>query len=295
MWSLSSGGSTGAGPPGASDTVTFDGSTCVGGTTCTTTVNATITVTSISFGSCSASTTGCIIDFSANNNDVTLSGGGNALNGSGSGTRNFKMGNGTWTFTSGANATLINFSVTTSLTFNAGTSNIVFSGNTTGGGAKTITTTGATVLTFNKLTLTGTGATYLNSNNNNTTIGTLALGGGSFMYFNNGVTHIINTISTTSSISSFARIMSPTWNSPITINSASGTKTFSWLVLSDIAFGGGATWNCTSCIDGGDNSGVTITTPVAGGGGCVIGGWLLWRDMPQHLNDNFPAWIDKAA
>ncbi len=32
-----------------------------------------------------------------------------------------------------------------------------------------------------------------------------------------------------------------------------------------------------------------------GGGGCILGGWLLWRDLPQHLNDNFPAWLEKTA
>src|SRR5258708_36798458 len=60
MWSTSSGGATGASVPGASDPVIFDGSTCVGGTTCTTTVNTNPTIASLTMGSCTASTTGCI-------------------------------------------------------------------------------------------------------------------------------------------------------------------------------------------------------------------------------------------
>jgi hypothetical protein len=49
----------------------------------------------------------------------------------------------------------------------------------------------------------------------------------------------------------------------------------------------------TSFFDQGQNTGITINGITSGG--CILGGWLLWRDFHQDLNDNFPAWLDKAA
>jgi hypothetical protein len=102
MWSTSTGGATGASVPGSSDTAIFDGATCVGGVTCTITTNTNPSITSITFSACTASTAGCILDFSANNNFATLSGG---ITSTGSGTRTLKCGTNTWIFTGTAPVT----------------------------------------------------------------------------------------------------------------------------------------------------------------------------------------------
>lgn len=97
MWSTTSGGGTGASVPGSSDSVVFDANTCVGGTTCTITVNTNPTIQTLTFNACTASTTGCVLDFSVHNNNLTLS---NQYLANGSGTRTIKCGTGTFTFTS---------------------------------------------------------------------------------------------------------------------------------------------------------------------------------------------------
>src|SRR5262245_672467 len=90
MWSTTSGGGTGASVPGSGDAVILDAATCVGGTTCTITVNTNPTIQSLTMGACTASTTGCILDFSVNNNSPTLSVV-PSLSVTGTGTRNLKM------------------------------------------------------------------------------------------------------------------------------------------------------------------------------------------------------------
>src|SRR6266576_3994950 len=72
MWSTTSGGATGASVPGSADAVVIDNASCIGGTTCTITVNTNFNVLSLSITGCNASTTGCILDFSVNNNTVTI-------------------------------------------------------------------------------------------------------------------------------------------------------------------------------------------------------------------------------
>src|SRR6185312_14968270 len=75
MWSTTSGGATGASAPTASDAVIIDAATCVGGTTCTiTTFAGTISVQNITWGACTASTTGCIVKADTNNTNFTING-----------------------------------------------------------------------------------------------------------------------------------------------------------------------------------------------------------------------------
>jgi hypothetical protein len=129
MWSASSGGATGASVPGSADSVTFDAATCTGGTTCTITVNTDFNVFAITMGACTASTTGCILDFSANNNSPTLT----TFNASGAGVRTIKMGSGTWTVS--GTGILWFIPTNTNLTFTPGTSNLVFQVTGTAGGS----------------------------------------------------------------------------------------------------------------------------------------------------------------
>src|SRR5258708_7897020 len=121
MWSTSTGGATGASVPGAADAVIFDAATCVGGTTCTTTVNTNFTILSLTMGACTATTTGCILDFSVNNNNVALTAG---FNISGTGTRTLKLGSSTVTLSTSSGVWTA--TITTNLTFTPGTSNIVY-------------------------------------------------------------------------------------------------------------------------------------------------------------------------
>lgn len=83
---------------------------------------------------------------------------------------------------------------------------------------------------------------------------------------------------------------------------ASGTATYTWTAFRDIAFSGGATFNATSSFDLGNNTGINF----GGSGSCIIGGWLLWRDLPSYdqlpevfdhepANDNSPAFLGKTG
>ena len=121
-WSTTSGGGTGASVPGSGDAAILDAATCVGGVTCTLTVDATVTVQSITMDLCTASTTGCILDFSANNNNVTLS---VSFSSTGTGTRTLNMGNGTWLI-QGSNNNTWNYTTATNLTHNSNSSTLSF-------------------------------------------------------------------------------------------------------------------------------------------------------------------------
>ncbi len=79
-----------------------------------------------------------------------------------------------------------------------------------------------------------------------------------------------------------------------TINST--TPTVTWGLLQNITFGTGAVVG-TNCFNLGSNlNGGTCTAPSAGGGGGrIIGGWLLERDLAPASNDNSPAMLNKAA
>src|ERR1700688_4568565 len=77
-WSASTGGAGGASVPGSSDTVTFDGAS--GGGVVTVNFGGTITLQSLTTGAFTGT-----LDFSVNNNSVTLTTG-NGFNNSGTGT-----------------------------------------------------------------------------------------------------------------------------------------------------------------------------------------------------------------
>ncbi len=269
MWSTTTGGTTGASVPTTTDDVIFDAATCVGGVTCTTTINTNITVISITMSVCTASTSGCILDFSANNNNVTLSSSTSAFVNSGTGTRTINMGNGIWTLSgTGSAVNLWNMNTTTNLTFNANSSTIVFSGAGTGvvqflGGGKT----------YNILTI--------NANSNR---GGLSIqGSNTFSTINiNAPNTIVVTSSTTTTITNAFNFVGTSSN-PIgiftssattaaTISTSSGTPTLTWGAVRGITFSGGATFTATNSFDLGLNTGITITAPSTSGGGKIIGG-----------------------
>lgn len=265
MWSASSGGATGASVPGSSDTATFDAATCVGGVTCTITVNTTITIQTLTFGACTASTNGCILDFSVNNNDVNLTVGG--LSGTGTGTRNFKKGSGIWTITAAGSGSIWNMGTTTGLTF-SDTGSIVYNstavGPTFAGGG----------LSYNSVSfnVTGSGSGVILTGAN--TFATLLVGAGVTLSMPQGVTNTItNAFALNGTSSAPISMLSSTFGTVSTVSTASGSASCAWCTFHSMVFSGGATFTASNSLNLGGNTGISITPPSVGGaGGRIIGG-----------------------
>lgn len=257
-WASSTGGSTGASAPGSADAAIFDASS--GGGTVTPSYGGTGTFQSLQWGAFTGT-----IDFSANNNNVTLSAASNAFNGTGgTAARTFNMGNGTWSFTTttsngGSVWTIPN---KTNLTWNANGSTINFTGNaSSGSGARFFQSVS---LTYNNLTFSGTGCYAFNATSG-ATFNTLTIGGKVNVQLNAGVTFTATSVATTSTSSSPCSLTSDTPTSQATLSVASGTQSPSWAAFRDIACTGGATFAAASSFDLGNNSGITITAPSGGG------------------------------
>ena len=259
MWGAASGG-TGASVPGSGDAVILDTATCVGAVTCTITVNTTVTVQSITMGTCTASTTGCILDFSANNNNVTLS---VAFSGTGTGTRSLLMGNGTWTL-SGSGAVVWDLTTVTNLTFNANSSTLDLAATSTSnrtfvGGGRTYNAFAITNPASSPWKVRITGAnTFASWTFTNLRWFELAA----------GITQIINGAITYSGTSSAqSALMTDGATATISVGSAIA---LSWLFIQSITKAGAGSITATNAFNGGNNSGVTITAPT--GGARIIGG-----------------------
>lgn len=289
MWSTTTGGGTGASVPGTGDSVVLDAATCVGGVTCTITVNTSFTIQTLTMGACTAATTGCILDFSVNNNSPTFNT--NGVNISGSGTRTLKMGSGTFTIT--GTSGLWNATTVTNLTLTQGTSTIAFSGNTATprqfiGGGKTYATVSIGANT-------SAGAfQFTDSGNTYTTLNISAPNWVTFTF--SSTTTVTNAIAWTGTLTKQILVSSDSNGLGATINSAANAA-IQYAGIYRLTFGGGGTHAATNSFNFHNNSGITITAPASLGASsaCILGGWLLWRDMPEHLNDNFPAWLEKAA
>ncbi len=291
MWSTTTGGATGASVPTSADAVIFDGATCVGGVTCTITVNTSFTISSLTMGACTASTTGCILDFSANNNSPSMA----TFSITGSGTRNLKLGSGTFTIT-GTAGNVWDATTTTNLTFSAGTSTLSFSGTTT---PRTFSS-GTGPLTYSTVAVGGitSPGTFIFSGST-MTIGTLNITAPASIGFPTlaamTVTNAPAWTGTSSSLLDFRSSATPSTGTQASVVLTNGSPTAAWAAFYNISFTG-QTLVATNSFNLGRIAGATITAPVVGsGGGCILGGWLLWRDMPGNLNDNFPAWLEKAA
>lgn len=274
MWATTSGGATGASAPTASDDVTMDGNTCVGGTTCTiTTFAGTISVRSITWGACTASTTGCIIDASANNTNFTISGGTIPFNGSGTGTRKWLAGTGAYMLTQSIGNSPFTMATTTNdqgTVFSGAT--WIVNGTTTGtrswqgGGFSFGPTTFSANSSGGSMLLTGTNTfssltvaapNSLQIGGTQTISGALAVTGGSS--------------------SAQTLITSNSLDSPQTVSLGSASSG-SWVGLRAITTSGAAALTLTSSFDLGRNTlanGGSISPPSGGGGSCpgrVIGG-----------------------
>jgi hypothetical protein len=246
-WAATSGGAGGQSVPGSADTVTFDGSSGGG----TVTVNTTVNVVSIAMPTFTGH-----LNFSVNNNDVTVQTFGN----SGTATRTLSMGNGAWTITGTGNSAW-NHTVVTGLTFNKNSANITLSA-----GVSAARTFQAGPLTYNDLTI---GAA---SNSTLTTLGTgayafnnLIINAGSNVSIVGGATVTANALNIAGSSGTETLITSNAPGTAATLSVASGTQTFDWCALRDLTFSGGATFAATNSFDLRGNSGITITPPAGGG------------------------------
>lgn len=244
-WSATTGGSNGASVPTSADAVTLDASSGGG----TVTVNhATLSLTSITMGAFTGT-----LDFSANNNNITLQ----TFSGTGSGTRTFNMGNGTWTMNNGS-ATW-NILGVTGLTFNANSSTILFSGST----SATRTFTGGAI-TYNNVTLnTNTLASGgLFTFNGATTITNLTINGTNYVGFQSSVTFTITTLNVVGTSSAPVMLKSSIDGGQTTLSVAANAPSINWAALRDIANAGGATWLAQNSFNlGHNNAAITITPP----------------------------------
>lgn len=252
-WSATSGGAGGASVPGSSDTVTFNGSSGGG----TVTVNTDVTVQSITCGAFTGT-----LDFSANNNNVTLSSA-NAFSGSGTGTRTINLGNGTWTFTT-AGGTPWNMATTTNLTFNANSSILAFTG--VGSGPSAVTSFVGGGLTYNAVQV----AAQANGSQfrHVTSVSTFA----SFTMAGPNVLDISVSPLTAANLalngtaSGLILVRGNPEGTSKTLSVASNAPTMNWCAFRDITCSGGASFVANNSFDLGHNSGVTINGPSGGGG-----------------------------
>jgi hypothetical protein len=248
-WAATSNGAGGASVPGSGDTVTLDGSSGGG----TVTVNTTVTVQSITCGAFTGT-----LDFSANNNNVTLSAN-TGFSGTGSGTRAINLGNGTWTLSGTGNATIWDMATTTNLTFSANSSSIVLSGNAAGGTSRGFA---GGALTYATVTINGASSggsvavTGANTFSTLTATGPIMVTMGANMTFTN-----LNLSGTSSGQVGF-QSSNISLQRTLTITAL----TADWVAFRAIIGSGTA----TNSFDLGNNSGITITVPASGGRNVLI-------------------------
>jgi|SRR5580765_5797832 hypothetical protein len=286
-WKSTSGGgtacaATGGVPKNAGDVATFDGSS--GGGTVTNNVD-------LNIGEIIAGAFTGTLDWATNNKNVTVSAA-TGISFTGAGTRTINLGNGTWTLT-GLGSTTWNMATVTGLTFNANSSTIVFAPSGVGSqtfdfGAKAV----------NVVTLSArTGASNVKDSTASHTIATLNIAAPNIFQVSNGatltITNAFNWVGTSSQ---------PIYL--VTSNVAGGVSTIAsgvagtctWCAIRTITFTGAGSFTANNSFNLQNNTNISFNGPAAfgGSGGCILGGWLLWRDMPEHLNDNFPAWLEKV-
>jgi hypothetical protein len=257
-WASSSNGTGGASVPGASDTVTFDANS--GGGTVTVNFGGTITVQSITMGAFTGT-----LDFSANNNSVTLSAS-TGLNCSGTGTRTLNMGSGTWTFS--ANAAQLNFSTVTNLTLSAASATLSFTGSGLGTKTFSLGAGGVSISAFGTVSVAANssgGVFSLGNLGQSTTITTFSVSAPNYIVVPTGITlTITNALSVSGSSGSEVAFVSGSTATQTTVSSANN-GTFTWCAFRDMGFSGGGTFTATSSFNLGNNSGITITAPASGG------------------------------
>lgn len=247
-WAASSGGAGGQSVPGASDTVTLDGSS--GGGTITVNTNATII-------SLTATAHTGTLDFSVNNNTITISGSSPAFNYNGSATRTLTLGSATFVLSgtgavwdvSGTNITFSGASSTISFTSTAAGGRQFFGGSRAYG---TINVGGNIVPTF----------TFFNAPS---ALTNLTLTAPVNIAFNSGSTFAITNLTLSgSSVTAWSLWSSTTAGTAATISSAN-SATLNWVAMRDSTFSGGGTFAANNSANIGNNTGITVSAPAGGG------------------------------
>lgn len=256
-WASSSGGAGGASVPGASDSAIFDGSS--GGGTVTVS-HASNTIQSLTMSAFTGT-----LDFATNDNNITLTAA-SAFTSNGSGTRTLNMGDGTWTISSATGSWTTNGA--TNFTLNANGSTILFSATSPTGRAFFYRATESyNVVSFAEPTA----SAYNRFQGGNVTVATLSLGAGTSLLVDSGATlTITNAMTWTGTASKPISLASNNVATSFTISSANNL-TCQYCAFARATFSGGGTATATNSFNLGNNSGITITPPSAGGAH-VVGG-----------------------
>ncbi len=201
------------------------------------------------------------------------------------------MGNGTWTVTA-TSGTIWDFNTTTNLTLTPNSSTLLFQGTTNS--ARQMNTGGS--LSYSTVSIGGNGTSPngIFVFNGSLIAATFNITGPNAVLLSVSGSIITNPLTWTGTSGNEIYVFSSTAGAQAEITGNGGTMT--WIAPRDIKFTTG-TYTATNSFNLGDNTNVTITPPGAGGGSaCILGGWLLWRDFdPTNLNDNFPAFLEKAS
>ena len=261
-WSATTGGSGGQSVPGSGDTATFD-SNSGGGTVTVNAPNNSTGAAQVSISSLTLTNFTGTLDFSANNNNVTI-GGGLSVTQTSSATLN--TGSGTWTMNA-TNADL-NFATVTGLTLSAGSTTFAFT-SAASSGTRFITLSGASIGTVTISALAGTsGSTgFFLVTPSSGTIGTLSISGPNRLQFASGQTLTITNAFNWSGSASNPFIVESTSSTASTISVASGSPTMSYAMIVGMTFSGGATFTATNSYNVSGNTGITISAPSGLGGG----------------------------
>lgn len=264
IWGSSSGG-TGASVPGSSDAVILDGATCVGGTTCTATMGAAYNPTwqTLTMGACTASTSGCILTFATNNNNITLNATNTVLSLTGTGVRTLNMGSGTWTL-SGATP-IIDTDTATNLTLSGASATISYT-SASPVGARTFST-GAK--TWGNIIIAANSTGYSTWFINGATFTSLTVGAGVHLNFQNGHTFTITTLTMNCTTAALCLVRSQSQSTETTL--ALTTANIVGMAANLVTFTGSPT--ATSSYSLGGVTGITIVAPAAGANRIFGGGF----------------------
>lgn len=188
--------------------------------------------------------------FNASNFNVTCG----LFSSSNSNVRTVTMGSGTWTLT--GTGTVWNFSTTTNLTYNVGTSTVIVTD--TSASSKTLNFAGPTA--FNTLTIPsgGSGAIIFTATANRP-ITTLNITGPKTITFNTSGSYIVTNLNITGSAGNLVTMASNTPGTRFTLSVATGLVQARYASIQDSLATGGATFVALNSTNAGNNVGWNFT------------------------------------
>jgi hypothetical protein len=268
-WASSSTSTCGSAAPGVPSTttpITFDANSGATGPSANIIV-VDASVSGSTFASLAAGALNGKLDFSVNNPNLTLT----SLALLGSGTREIDCGSGTFTLTnlSAATINVLDNSVVTNETLSCAGVTITLSATPTG---NRLFSLGAAKV-WGTINISDTGVTKYGviSNSTNPTITTLNISGSPFFSQVGTLTisNAFNWTGTTSAPVVWDSLVNQTAGITLTVNGAFNITNG---IMIGVTKAGSSTITCTTCFDGGNNTGVTFTSPatIGGGGGSHI-------------------------